>query len=193
MRRLPRIDRSHGRLRLRPLEPEDREEFTRVVLSSREAWAPWLPAAHRAQTMDERFRRELDRAERGVSAGSHLRLAAFLAEGELVGFFALNEIVRGVFECAYASWQVAAGRMGQGVGTEGVRALLDVAFEPEPDGLGLHRVQANIMPRNAASLRVAEKVGFRREGLAPRYLKIAGQWEDHVMLALTSEEWPVRR
>lgn len=190
MRRLPGIDRTAGRLRLRPLELGDEEEFTRVVLSSREAWAPWLPASHRALTMAERFKRELDRAERGLSAGTHLRLAAFLEGGELVGFFALNEVVRGVFDSAHASWQVAAGRMGEGIGTDGVRGLLTIAFDEEPEGIGLHRVQANIMPRNGPSLRVAEKVGFRREGLAERYLRIAGAWEDHVMLALTREEWP---
>jgi [ribosomal protein S5]-alanine N-acetyltransferase len=190
MRRLPRIQRTAGRLRLRPLEATDEAEFARVVLSSREAWAPWLPAAHDAVTMAERFRREMDRAERGMAGGTHLRLAAFLEKGELVGFFALNEVVRGVFDCAYASWQVAAGRMNEGIGTDGVRGLLAIAFDEEPDGIGLHRVQANIMPRNGPSLRVAEKIGFRREGLAQRYLRIAGVWEDHAMLALTREEWP---
>jgi ribosomal-protein-alanine N-acetyltransferase len=69
-----------------------------------------------------------------------------------------------------------------------VRALLDIAFAEVPEGLGLHRVQANIIPRNAPSLRIAEKVGLRRQGLALRCLGIAGQWEDHVMLAMTKEE-----
>jgi ribosomal-protein-alanine N-acetyltransferase len=54
-------------------------------------------------------------------------------------------------------------------------------------------VQAGVMPRNAGSLRVLEKVGFRREGLALRYLQINDVWEDHVILAVTAEEWPVVR
>ena len=78
--------------------------------------------------------------------------------------------------------------MGRGLATEGVRALLDIAFSPEPEGLGLHRVQANVMPSNAASLRVVEKVGLRQEGAAERYLRIAGRWEDHLMFAVTTEE-----
>jgi ribosomal-protein-alanine N-acetyltransferase len=45
-----------------------------------------------------------------------------------------------------------------------------------------------VLPRNARSLRVAEKCGFRREGLALRYLHIAGVWEDHVMFAKVSDE-----
>ena len=151
------------------------------------AWAPWTPAPDPSLDETDRFLRELNRGVLLARAGTHLRLGAFDGEERLVGLFALNEIVRGVFLSAYASWQVAADRMGRGLGTEGVRTLLEIAFD-EADGLGLHRVQANVMPTNVASLRVAEKAGFRREGLAKRYLKIAGAWEDHVLLAVTSEE-----
>ena len=59
--------------------------------------------------------------------------------------------------------------------------------------LGLHRLQASIIPRNAPSHRVAAKVGLRNEGTALRYLEINGQWEDHVRYAITSEEWSERR
>ena len=71
---------------------------------------------------------------------------------------------------------------------EAMRAMLDIAFAPEPEGLGLHRVQANIIPENAASLRVAEKLRMRREGMALRYLHIGGAWRDHIMFAITAEE-----
>jgi ribosomal-protein-alanine N-acetyltransferase len=77
-------------------------------------------------------------------------------------------------------------KQGQGLMTEAVVAAVGFAF----DGLDLHRVQAAIMPRNRASQRVVEKVGFRSEGLAQRYLCIAGAWEDHLLFGLTSEEWP---
>ncbi len=53
----------------------------------------------------------------------------------------------------------------------------------------LHRVQAAIMPHNVASIRVVEKNGFRPEGLAERYLEIDGRWEDHLIYALTREDW----
>jgi ribosomal-protein-alanine N-acetyltransferase len=82
---------------------------------------------------------------------------------------------------------VSAEVVGRGLATEGVRALLDVAFAAPP-GLALHRVQANVIPDNVRSLRVAEKAGFRREGYAPRYLKIAGEWRDHVMFAILADE-----
>ena len=93
-----------------------------------------------------------------------------------------------VFQNAYASWSVSADVAGSGLGTEGAQALLDLAFLPHPEGLGLHRVQANIIPANHASIRIAEKTGFRYEGLAKRYLKIGGHWQDHAMYAKLSDE-----
>jgi len=174
---------------LRALRDADESEFARVFVESEEAWAPWTPTADPELNISERFRRELARAAQGRQTGAYLRLAAFVEGDQLIGLFSLNEIVRGVFESAYASWQVATSRTGQGLGTEGVRALLGIAFDTPPSGLGLHRVQANVMPANGPSLRIASKVGFRREGVAARYLKIAGSWEEHVMHALTREEW----
>lgn len=186
---LPDIQKATDRLTLRRLRPDDESDFVEMLLDSAEAWAPWTPAPSEDLTPADRFRREFERGLRGARSGSHLRLGAFDEARSLVGLFSLNEIVRGVFQSAYAGWQVRATHSGQGLGTEGVRALLDIAFAQDPEGLGLHRVQANIMPSNAASLRIAEKVGFRREGEAERYLRIAGRWEDHVMFALTREEW----
>jgi [ribosomal protein S5]-alanine N-acetyltransferase len=54
--------------------------------------------------------------------------------------------------------------------------------------LQLHHVQAAVIPRNRASVRVLEKAGFRREGHALRYLQIAGEWEDHDLFALLADE-----
>ena len=59
--------------------------------------------------------------------------------------------------------------------------------------LGLHRMEAAIVPRNAKSRRVAAKLGLRDEGTATRFLQIQGTWEDHVRYAITREEWDERR
>ncbi|MDX1647277.1 MAG: GNAT family N-acetyltransferase, partial [Longimicrobiales bacterium] len=131
---LPTVRRRTDRLTLRPLGQEDEGEYVRVCSESAEAWRPWIPAGEPGVSVQRLFRRELERSSLGARAGTHLRLAAFADDGSLVGLFALNEIVRGVFQSAYASWQVAADRMRRGYGTEGVRALLDLAFEDPPDG-----------------------------------------------------------
>jgi len=56
--------------------------------------------------------------------------------------------------------------------------------------LRLHRIEIVIRPENAASLRVVEKLGFRREGARPRFLHIDGAWRDHEVFALYAEEAP---
>jgi len=72
---------------------------------------------------------------------------------------------------------------------EAVAVVLRYAFEQ----LGLHRVEAAIVPRNARSRRVAAKLGLRDEGTSERFLQIRGVWEDHVRYAITAEEWAVRK
>ena len=75
----------------------------------------------------------------------------------------------------------------QGLLSEAVRLTLRHAFTK----LKLHRVEANLVPRNRASRGLARKVGMRYEGTAKRYLRIAGVWEDHEHWAVTGEEWKV--
>jgi ribosomal-protein-alanine N-acetyltransferase len=61
------------------------------------------------------------------------------------------------------------------------------------ESLGLHRVEAAIVPRNAASRRVVEKLGLREEGIARRFLQIQGVYEDHIRYAMTLEEYRERQ
>ncbi len=185
---LPDVTLRTPRLVLRNYLPSDRAGFVRVHEVSAAYWRPWLPAGLPGESYDDVFDRTLEAARRGQAAGTQCRLVATLHTGQLAGIFSLSEIVRGAFQNAYGGWRVSADLAKQGIGTEGVNGLLDLAFAPPPVGIGLHRVQANIIPGNLPSLRVAQKCGLRREGMAPRYLKIAGQWQDHVMTAKTIEE-----
>jgi len=105
----------------------------------------------------------------------------------IIGRVALSQVCRGPMQAGYLGYWIDAERQGQGLMTEAVRAALGFAFGPAR----LHRVQINVMPRNAASHAVVAKVGARKEGLSLRYLEIAGVWEDHVMYALTADEWVV--
>jgi len=106
-------------------------------------------------------------------------------ERRIIGRVALGGVIRGAFQNAHLGYWIDADHQGRGLMTEAVRAATSFAFR----SAGLHRIQAAVMPRNGGSLRVMEKTGYRREGFAPRYLCIAGTWEDHVLFAVTAEEW----
>ena len=70
--------------------------------------------------------------------------------------------------------------------TAAVRAVAPFAFS----ALGLHRLEAACIPTNTASMRLLEKCGFAREGLARQYLCINGQWQDHVLYARLRDDPP---
>jgi len=121
----------------------------------------------------------------GVAAARDDRAYAFgIFDPELVGRVALNAVVRGVFQNAYLGYFVDEASNGRGYATEAVRGAVGYAFGEAR----LHRVQAAVMPRNGASVRVLEKAGFREEGFAERYLCINRVWEDHRLFAITREE-----
>jgi ribosomal-protein-alanine N-acetyltransferase len=69
--------------------------------------------------------------------------------------------------------------------TEGIRLVLRHIFGRQ----GLHRIEANIQPDNVRSAHLVERIGFRKEGFSPRYLKIRGRWRDHERWAILAEEF----
>ena len=182
---LPPILRT-ARLTLRPPLPEDRAEFIRVHEVSRPLHEPFSPLL--TITLEQRFEMEIMRSEAELRDGTGVRFVAVMDDDRPAAYVNLSQIFRLMFQNAVIGWRANAEVAGQGYCTEAVKAVLDFALTQPPHGLGLHRVQAAIIPRNGASLRVAEKCGFRREGLALRYLQIAGEWEDHYLFAKLADE-----
>lgn len=153
---------------------------------NRAAFAPFDPVQPEefftAEGQTERLAFDLEQAEAG-------RCFRFLLvqprhPGKIIGLAGLNEIVRGAFQSCFISYKLDHTLWGQGYGSEAIAALTEWGFR----NLGLHRVEANIMPRNLPSRRAAARAGFEEEGLAKRYLKINGVWEDHIHMVRRNEE-----
>ena len=111
------------------------------------------------------------------------------SNSEFVGEVSLGSVQRGPFQSANIGYWIDEGNAGQGLMPEAVALLVRHAFEE----LGLHRVEAAIVPRNDRSRRVVDKLGLREEGTSDRFLQIRGVWEDHVRYAITAEEWAERK
>lgn len=174
------------RLLLRRLRADDLPEYVRVHAASAELYRPFSPWSE--ETIEARFEHDLSRSDAEWADGSGARFVAQLPDGRHAAYVNLSQVFRRMFLSCVIGWRGNAELLNRGFASEAVSAALSYAFAPEPEGLGLHRVQAAIIPANAASLRLAEKCGFRREGLALKYLKIAGDWQDHVLLAKLAEE-----
>jgi len=160
-------------VQVRAPTPGDREEFLARVRDSRRLHRPWVhapatPAAYRAW-----LRR----------AGPEFipLLACRRSDGAIVGVVALSGIVLGNFRSAYLEYYAFRPFERHGYMTDALRVAVGLAFRR----LGLHRLEANVQPGNAASIRLARRCGFRREGFSPRYLLVGGRWRDH-------ERWAVR-
>ncbi|MCW2606089.1 MAG: GCN5-related N-acetyltransferase [Frankiales bacterium] len=122
---------------------------------------------------------------REAKAGRSLPCAV-LYRDRLVGQVTVGSVTRGAFDSGYVGYWVDGRLAGRGIAPTAVALLVDHCF----DAVGLHRVEANVRPENAASLRVVEKLGFTREALHRRYLHIDGDWRDHVGFALLREDVP---
>jgi len=104
---------------------------------------------------------------------------------EIVGVINVSEIVRGAFKSAYLGYYAFLPFAGHGFMRRGMQKVIQYCFED----LKLHRLEANIQPENLRSIALVCGLGFRKEGLSPRYLKVSGKWRDHERWAILSEEW----
>lgn len=173
------------RLLLRDLGPEHAAAVRAYGLQSREYHAQWDPVRPddfwELPLVAERLRAQVEDS----AAGRALCLCIFRKDDpeRVIGMANLRNIVRGALMAAHLGYGLAPDAVGHGYMTEAVIGVVGIAFTD----LGLHRVEANIMPRNTRSLGVVTRAGFEREGFSPRYLRINGHWEDHLRFAKINE------
>lgn len=168
---------------LRPLRRSDEQEFLRARADN-EAWlSPWDATSPVPEPSVTRYREYRARLEREARAGSSL---PFVIDhrGRIVGQLNVSSIIRGSFRSCTMGYWVVKDAAGQGL----VPAAVARAGDYVLGDLGLHRIEINIRPENAASLAVVRKLGLRDEGVRERYLHIDGDWRDHRSFAVVAEE-----
>lgn len=175
------------RLLLRPLEPDDTPLLLDYVLENKDWLEPWEPVHPKSYFTPDGQRNILLQCQEDREAESGVMFGIFEHKGEpgkVLGRISVSGIVRGIWQNGFVGYSIAGSRAGQGYMTEALRRVILFGFR----NLRLHRLQASIIPRNKASLRVAEKCNFRYEGRALRYLRINENWEDHDLYAITADE-----
>ncbi|WP_439467465.1 GNAT family N-acetyltransferase [Roseateles sp. NT4] len=151
---------------IRPVTAADEAAFVRAAKGSRKLHRPWVQPPCDADA----FARYLARFDASAHHGFIVE-----ADGELAGAIHLTNIIMGAFRSGYLGYYAFAGFEGRGWMAKGLDAVVKHAFR----NLGLHRVEANIQPGNAASIALVKRCGFQLEGYSPKYLKIGGRWCDH--------------
>ncbi|HEY5455615.1 MAG TPA: GNAT family protein [Acidothermaceae bacterium] len=177
----------HGPVRLRPLRLRDAGEWRMTRLMNREWLEPWEATTPGVTPSDGG--RGYGDAVRALRRDARLGLCypfALLVGEQFAGQVTVGAIARGSANSAYLGYWIARQFAGRGIMPTALAMVIDHCF----GDAGLHRVEANIRPENAASRRVVEKLGFRLEGTRERYIHIAGAWCDHLSYALTVEDVP---
>jgi len=165
------------RLELRGLEPEDAGLLLDFDLRNRDFLAPWEPERSQDYFTLDRARSSVRADGQAAVRGDGFRWHLFRPgePGRILGSVAVTNLVRGVFLSCHLGYRLDRDETGRGSMTEAVAAVVDHVLGP----LGLHRIEANVLPRNRSSLGVLLRLGFEDEGLSRTYLKINGVWEDH--------------
>jgi ribosomal-protein-alanine N-acetyltransferase len=183
---------SHGRVGVRPMRLRDAAAWVEVRRRNRAWLEPWEGRSPQVadSSWDDRhtvgvYLAMLRAGRREARAGRSLPFAV-THDGALVGQVTLSTVVRGAFDSASVGYWVDERVAGRGVVPTALALVLDHCFRE----VGLHRVEANVRPENAPSLRVVRKLGMREEGLHRRYLFIDGDWRDHLAFALLREDVP---
>lgn len=159
---------------------DDAAAFARLLTENREYLAPWMPSQNEAHLTEEGQRAVLGHALARGEQGTMLPLAIVDSGGAVCGRINLNDIIRGAYQGASVGYWVSESHAGRGLASLAVADVIRIAFTE----LGLHRLEASTLLHNTPSQRVLARNGFRPYTVAESYLKIAGEWQDHVLFYL---------
>ncbi len=187
-----------GAVVLRPLTRRDEPAWDQVRTSNYAWTCEWdatMPPDAEHHPMP--YRSWLRQVGKQAKAGQSLPWALAVDPGwpgcpestertRLVGQVTVSNILAGSARSGVIGYWIDEKLAGRGLVPAAVALACDYCWQV----MRLHRIEICIRPENAPSLRVVEKLGFREEGLRPRFLHINGDWRDHRVFALNRDEVP---
>ena len=173
------------RVMLRPPVRADERQWVEIRKISQDFLVPWEPTWPSDAATPVAFNRRLKRFYAGWREGStYAFLIVEKQDGTLLGGITLTNVRRGVVQSGSIGYWIGEPHARNGYMSEGVQLMLSFAF----DTLRLHRVEAACLPSNQPSRDVLFKAGFMQEGLARRYLRINGEWRDHLTFGILRDD-----
>ena len=170
---------------IRQLEFSDAEDLLKLEVENRDFFQLYSPLK------DEKFYTidgQVERIEKNVlltKQDSVYSFGIFLTDSkQLIGNVTLSEVARGNYQSCWIGYYLDRKHNGKGYMTKAVKLVVDYGFNE----LKLHRIEAGVMPHNIRSIKVLEKAGFHKEGIAIENVKINGRWENHQTLAIVNNE-----
>lgn len=170
--------------RIRLVSRSDADALAQLLQTNRGFLAPWEPVRGADYATGPGQLADIEAALDRHAHGQAVPFVILDDDGTVAGRITLSGIVQGPFQSCSMGYWLAEDRTGRGLATQAVAAAVEHAFTE----IGLHRVEAATLLSNTASQGVLGRNGFEKFGLAPRYLKIAGEWQDHVMFQRLADD-----
>lgn len=175
-----------NRLILRSLTKDDTDDLYEFRTRNAEFFKPWSPEYPKEYFTIEYHRNNLINIEADVLKGSLVQFGVYLKTDikHILGSVVFSNIIMGPFRSCFLGYRIDKGKLNNGYATEAIIAGAAFIFKERK----LHRIEANIISRNTASIKAIEKAGFTYEGISKKYLKINGVWEDHLHYVLLNDK-----
>ena len=180
---------SSDRLLLRELALRDQLAWIELRNANARWLKPWDPTNPLGAPAPMSYRQMLVAKRAAAHAGTGYSWVMTLPQlhsknPPIIGQISVSGIQYGAARTASIGYWIDSSHAGFGLMHEACALVIDHCFQT----LALHRLEINIRPENAPSLRVVQKLGFRDEGVRKGFLHIDGAWRDHRTFALNREE-----
>lgn len=170
---------------IRFYEESDAEALCDLHLRNREFFQKYTPSRNDDYYTVKWQLENIRNCAEQMKEGRKYSFGIFAKDNDkLIGNVTLSEVLHDCLQGCFIGYYLDKESNGKGYMTEAVNLAVDFALNV----LLLHRIEAGVMPHNTASMRVLEKAGFHKEGIAQKNVKINGRWEDHQVLAIVSED-----
>lgn len=175
-----------GRVSIRFLDVGDTDDMLNLMLRNRELFEGVSPKRNESFYTRDVQAKSIENGIKQREEDKRYAFGIFLTEtDQLIGDISLFEVQRGPHQKCILGYSMDQAHNGKGYMSEAIQLVMKFAFEE----VGLVRIEAGVMPRNIGSMRVLEKAGFQREGIARKLLEINGEREDHVLFAMLAEDY----
>jgi ribosomal-protein-alanine N-acetyltransferase len=168
-------------MKVKMMSTSDAELISEFYTTNSYHLRPWEPEREGSYHSVDAWSKRLKEREKEKLKGLAVYFGSYSdTKKEIVATCSLTNIVRGHFQACYMGYAVSVAYEGKGVMTALCEHAINYAFNE----LNLNRIMANYMLHNDRSETLLKRLGFTKEGIAKKYLKINGRWEDHVLTSL---------
>ncbi|MFZ5949951.1 MAG: GNAT family N-acetyltransferase [Candidatus Rifleibacteriota bacterium] len=180
---IPKIETERALITV--LTPDDAHLINAYYLENKEHLAPFEPERVPEFYCENSWKGRLLKSFSAYKCGVSVCMAALTHDRQkMLAACNFTGIVRGPFNACYLGYSVGRDYEGTGMMFEVASASIKYMFET----VKIHRIMANHMPDNHRSARLLQRLGFEREGFARLYLKINGEWRDHVLNSIINPD-----